>query len=183
MGKKLTLFLFILTVNLTVFGQVNLLPKRIVYQGDTGIFLTKKQEVEILKTFEYKEIYKSNLDSMFRYADNCTEALMLSRTAFFSLYDQYNQLESEAKLQRDNAINEKKLKEAAQDSLADEKIKKKTWRRVAVGEGILIAGAVVGTVTGAWVPVAAIVIAAEVAIILNVKPPKITMKNLFFKPE
>jgi hypothetical protein len=120
---------------------------------------------------------------MFRYADNCTEALMLSRTAFFSLYDQYNQLESEAKLQRDNAINEKKLKEAAQDSLADEKIKKKTWRRVAVGEGILIAGAVVGTVTGAWVPVAAIVIAAEVAIILNVKPPKITMKNLFFKPE
>jgi hypothetical protein len=67
MGKKLTLFLFILTVNLTVFGQVNLLPKRIVYQGDTGIFLTKKQEVEILKTFEYKEIYKSNLDSMFRF--------------------------------------------------------------------------------------------------------------------
>ena len=43
---------------------------------------------------------------MFRYADNCTEALMLSREAFFGLYDQYNQLEDEAKLQRDNAIND-----------------------------------------------------------------------------
>ena len=120
---------------------------------------------------------------MFRYADNCTEALMLSREAFFGLYDQYNLLEDEAKLQRDNAINEKKLKENAQDSLATEKVKKKTWRRAAIGEGILIAGAVAGAVTGAWVPVAAIVVAAEDAIILNVKPPKITMKNLFFKPE
>jgi len=120
---------------------------------------------------------------MFRYADNCTEALMLSRTAFFSLYDQYNQLESEAKLQRDNAINEKKLKEAAQDSLADEKIKKRGWRKVAIGEGILIVGAVVGAVTGAWVPVATIVIVAEVAIIMDMKPPKFSVKNLFFKPE
>ena len=120
---------------------------------------------------------------MFRYADNCTEALMLSREAFFGLFDQYNLLEDEAKLQRDNAINEKKLKELAQDSLSNEKVKKKTWRRVAIGEGILITGAVVGVVTGAWVPVAAIVIASEVAIILNVKPPKLTMKNLFFKPE
>ena len=108
---------------------------------------------------------------------------MLSREAFFGLYDQYNLLEDEAKLQRDNAINEKKLKENAQDSLATEKVKKKTWRRAAIGEGILIAGAVAGAVTGAWVPVAALVVAAEFAIILNVKPPKITMKNLFFKPE
>jgi hypothetical protein len=108
---------------------------------------------------------------------------MLSREAFFGLYDQYNLLEDEAKLQRDNAINEKKLKENAQDSLATEKVKKRTWRRVAIGEGVLIAGAVVGAVTGAWVPVATIVIVAEVAIILDVKPPKITMKNLFFKPE
>jgi hypothetical protein len=120
---------------------------------------------------------------MFRYADNCTEALMLSRTAFFSLYDQYNGLEDEAKLQRDNAINEAKLKQGARDSLTTETVKKKTWRRAAIGEGILIVGAVVGAATGAWVPVAAIVIVAEVAIILDVKPPKITMKNLFFKPE
>jgi hypothetical protein len=120
---------------------------------------------------------------MFRYADNCTEALMLSRTAFFSLYDQYNKLEDEGKLQRDNALNEVKLKQDARDSLANETVKKKTWRRAAIGEGVLIAGAVVGAVTGAWVPVAAIVVATEVAIILNVQPPKITMKNLFFKPE
>jgi len=108
---------------------------------------------------------------------------MLSREAFFGLYDQYNQLEDEAKLQRDNALNESKLKQDARDSLSNEKVKKRTWRRAAIGEGVLIIGAVVGAVTGAWVPVATLVIVAEVAIILDVKPPKITMKNLFFKPE
>ena len=120
---------------------------------------------------------------MFKFSYNCTEALMLSREAFFGLYGQYNALEEEAILQRDNATNERKLKEIAQDSLSDEKIKKRTWRRAAIGEGILIVGTIVGAATGAWVPVAAIVIVAEVAIILDVKPPKITMKNLFFKPE
>ena len=120
---------------------------------------------------------------MFKFSYNCTEALMLSREAFFGLYEQYNKLEEEAVLQRDNASKERKLKEIAQDSLLNEKVKKRTWRRVAIGEGVLIAGAVVGAVTGAWVPVATIVIVAEVAIILDVKPPKLTMKNLFFKPE
>ena len=120
---------------------------------------------------------------MFKFSYNCTEALMLSREAFFGLYGQYNALEEEAILQRDNAANERKLKEGARDSLSTETTRKRTWRRAAIGEGILIAGAVVGAATGAWVPVVAIVIVAEVAIILDVKPPKLTMKNLFFKPE
>ncbi len=120
---------------------------------------------------------------MFKFSYNCTEALMLSREAFFGLYEQYNQLEDEAKLQRQNATIEKGLKKAAQDSLSEEKVKKKGWRKAAIGEGILIVGAVVGVVSGAWVPVATLVIVAEVAIIMDVKPPKFSMKNLFFKPE
>lgn len=120
---------------------------------------------------------------MFKFSYNCTEALMLSREAFFGLYGQYNELEEEAMLHRDNAKKERKLKEGARDSLATETGKKRTWRRAAIGEGVLILGTIVGVATGAWVPVAAIVIVAEVAIILDVKPPKITMKNLFFKPE
>ena len=108
---------------------------------------------------------------------------MLSREAFFGLYDQYNQLEDEAKLQRETATIEKGLRKVAQDSLSEEKIKKKSWRKVAIGEGILIVGAVVGAVTGAWVPVVTIVIVAEVAIIMDMKPPKFSVKNLFFKPE
>jgi len=120
---------------------------------------------------------------MFKFSYNCTEALMLSREAFFGLYDQYNQLEDEAKLQRETATIEKGLRKAAQDSLSEEKVKKKSWRKVAIGEGILIVGAVVGAVTGAWVPVVTIVIVAEVAIIMDMKPPKFSVKNLFFKPE
>ena len=50
---------------------------------------------------------------MFQYADNCTEALMLSRTAFFSLYEQYGDLEKEAKEQREKAKTEELAKNKA----------------------------------------------------------------------
>jgi hypothetical protein len=170
-------------LSVTVFGQANLIPKRIIYQGDTGVFFTRKQEVEILKNLEYKEIFKSNLDSMYEYSLNCTEALELSRNSFFKLYDIYTVLDSVAVEQTNRANKEEELKEMAQDSLAQEKVKKKSWRKAAIGEGILITGVVVGVVTGAWVPVATLVIVAEAAIIMDMKPPKFSMKNLFFKPE
>jgi hypothetical protein len=120
---------------------------------------------------------------MYEYSLNCTEALQLSRNSFFKLYDIYTVLDSVAVEQTTRANKEEELKKVAQDSLAQEKVKKKSWRKVAIGEGILIAGTVVGVVTGAWVPVATLVIVAEVAIIMDMKPPKFSVKNLFFKPE
>ena len=120
---------------------------------------------------------------MYEYSLNCTEALELSRNSFFKLYDIYTVLDSVAVEQTNRANKEEELKEMAQDSLAQEKVKKKSWRKTAIGEGILITGVVVGVVTGAWVPVATLVIVAEAAIIMDMKPPKFSMKNLFFKPE
>jgi hypothetical protein len=72
---------------------------------------------------------------MFRFSENCTEALMLSRDAFFGLYDNYRELEQEAVLQRDRANTEEKLKNEAVEKYNKENLRKKRWRRVALVEG------------------------------------------------
>lgn len=119
---------------------------------------------------------------MFKFADNCTDALMLSREAFFGLYDNYNKLEEEAIIQRDTASQAKFERNNAIAKVGQEKDKKIKWRKLAFGEGFIIIGAITGIATGAWVPVAAIVVAAEVLLFLDTKPPKITKSTLFFKP-
>ena len=119
---------------------------------------------------------------MFKFADSCTEALLLSREAFFGLYENYVKLEDEAHILEDTLAQAKFEKKQAVGKVEQEKNKRIVWKRIAIGEGILIAGAITGVVTGAWVPVVAVVVAAEVAIILNREAPKISAKNLFFKP-
>jgi hypothetical protein len=117
---------------------------------------------------------------MFKFADNCTEALMLSREAFFGLYDNYNKLEEEAIAQRDSASQAKFERDEAKGKLAMETGKKKKWIRLAIGEGVLIVGTIVGVATGAWVPVAAIVVVTEIALIMDAKPPspKLSISNV-----
>ena len=129
----------------------------------------------------YKEYYKTNLDSMFKFADNCTEALLLSREAFFSLYENYNDLETEAKSIEDTVIKAKSDLKSANLKTEEEKGKRVIWKRVALGEGIVLVGAITGLVTGAWVPVVAVVVVCEVALILNKEAPKISFKKLLFK--
>jgi hypothetical protein len=119
---------------------------------------------------------------MFKFADNCTEALLLSREAFFGLFDNYNKLEDEAHILEDTLAQAKFEKKQAVGKAEQEKNKRVVWKRVAIGEGILIVGAITGVITGAWVPVVAVVAASEVAIILNKEAPKVSAKNLFFKP-
>jgi len=113
---------------------------------------------------------------MFKYADNCTESLMLSRTAFFALYDNYNKLEDEAIVQRDSASQAKFERNNAIAKVAEVTDKKRKWGKVAIGEAFIIVGAVAGVITGAWLPVLAIVTIAEVAIIMNFNPPGMNLK-------
>ena len=98
---------------------------------------------------------------MFQYADNCTEALMLSRTAFFSLYDQYGDLETEAKTQRDSVQIEKLAKNKALEEVVKQTDRKVLWRRIAVGEGIILAGATFAIISGAWIPALAVTAIAD----------------------
>lgn len=98
---------------------------------------------------------------MFQYADNCTEALMLSRTAFFSLYEQYGDLEKEAKEQREKAKTEELAKNKALEEVVKQTDKKVLWRRIAIGEGIVLAGATFAIISGAWIPALAVTAIAE----------------------
>lgn len=79
---------------------------------------------------------------MFVYADNCTEALMLSRTAFFALYGNYNKLDKEANECIDELNEEKIARAAAQQEADEQRKKKKAWRGVAIGQGVGILGAI-----------------------------------------
>ena len=119
---------------------------------------------------------------MFKFANNCTEALLLSREAFFGLYENYNKLEEESHVLEDSLGQAKFDRKQAYAKSEQEKTKRIVWKRVAIGEGIAIVGVITGVVTGAWVPVVAVVVVAEVAMILNKDAPEISLKNLFYKP-
>jgi ElaB/YqjD/DUF883 family membrane-anchored ribosome-binding protein len=80
---------------------------------------------------------------MFLYADNCTEALMLSRTAFFGLYDNYRKLDKEATELADSLDQATIERAAAMAEAEKQRSRKKGWRGVAIGEGVGIIGAVV----------------------------------------
>lgn len=123
---------------------------------------------------EFKEIYRENLDSMYSYANYCTDALLFSRKCFFLCVEQFDSLYVYAEKQKNRAEDEKQMKEDARDSLRVENENKRIWRRIAVGEGILIAGVTAGIVTGAIIPAAIGVIVGE-GILVSL--PRIRKKN------
>ena len=160
-----------LTLTGIAFGQT-IRPKRIVYQGDTGIFLTKRQEGEVLKRLALRDSYKSEIDSIFKYSSDCTDALLLSRDAFFGLYDNYKDLEEEA---MNSALKNQNLEsqlEQVQEKIKQEQKKKVRWRRATVGTSIVAVGAVAAVITGAWLPALAVGAAVELGYILTPKKDK-----------
>jgi hypothetical protein len=118
----------------TVYGQ-NLVPLRIVFQGDTGIFFNKKQEAELLVKLKYKEVYKENFDSLYKFSINCSRNVEQLRNDYDNLNVLYDSLEVEANNQRQIAKTEKSLRVDTENKLSEEKNRKKIWRRVAIIEG------------------------------------------------
>ena len=169
--KSLLLLVLMLTLIGTGFGQT-IRPKRIVFQGDTGIFLTKRQEGEVLKKLALRDSYKSEIDSIFKYSSDCTDALLLSRDAFFGLFDNYKDLEEEA---MNSALKNQNLEsqlEQAQEKISQEQKKKVRWRRATVGTSIVAAGAVAAVVTGLWLPALAVGSVLELGYLLTPKKDK-----------
>jgi hypothetical protein len=67
---------------------------------------------------------------------------MLSRTAFFSLYNNYHKLEKEANELEDKVSEAEMAKVAAQEEALKQEKRKKGWRGVAIGQGVGIVGAI-----------------------------------------
>ena len=169
--KSLLLSVLILTLTGIGFGQT-IRPKRIVYRGDTGIFLTKRQEGEVLKRLALRDSYKSEIDSIFKYSSDCTDALLLSREAFFGLFDNYKDLEEEA---MNSALKNQNLEsqlEQSQEKVKQEQKKKVRWRRATVGTGVVAIGAVAAVVSGVWLPALAVTAAVELGYLLTPKKEK-----------
>ena len=139
--KTSLIFLTLLFTSVTVCGQ-KFLPQRIVYQGDTGIFLNQKQESDILQSLKYKEVYKQNLDSMFKFTVNCTIALQSTYSLYDKLQVEYDSLETTALEFKAKAETEEKAKNEALNKAAREENRKKNWRTVALSEGSIILTAI-----------------------------------------
>ncbi len=113
-----------------------------MYQGDTGIFLNQKQESDILQSLKYKEVYKQNLDSMFKFTVNCTIALQSTYSLYDKLQVKYDSLETTALDFKAKAEAEEKAKNEALGKAAKEENRKKNWRTVALSEGSIILTAI-----------------------------------------
>jgi len=75
----------------TVCGQL-LTPKRIVFLGDTGIFFTKKQEIELLVKFKQFEGCKLEKAKWEKYAIDADLQIDREREAYDNLDKEYDNL-------------------------------------------------------------------------------------------
>lgn len=95
--------LLTLTLPKTVYGQKNY-PDRIVYSGDTGIFLTEYQERLVLEKFQWKEIYKSDAVTMYFVNQLLEEKVRNSEAAYDLVLKSYEKCEEDnLKLIRKNS--------------------------------------------------------------------------------
>jgi hypothetical protein len=78
-------------ISATVCGQL-LTPKRIVLGGDTGIFFTNKQEIELLVKFKQFESCKLEVTKWKKYADDADLQIEREREAYNHINKEFKSL-------------------------------------------------------------------------------------------
>ncbi len=120
--------------NAIVYGQL-LTPKRIVFLGDTGVFFTNKQEVELLVKFKQLENCKLEVNSWKKYAANADIQIGKERAYYDSLNTEYVTLSKLAKEYKDKYEGEYNSHQQTILKLEKQKSKTITWRKWAIGLG------------------------------------------------
>ena len=118
--------------SVTAFGQV-LKPHRIVYEGDTGVFFSKSQELLLLTIIKTEKAQKKEIEQLYIYKDNCDNQVKAEQKANADLNKLFTEMESEA-----NRLKEKYNNELIEHSKTKEKLKiqtdrKKKWRTISIG--------------------------------------------------
>ena len=126
-------------LNLTVHGQA-LKPHRIVYEGDTGIFFSKSQELLLLTIIKTEKSQKKEIEQLYIYKDNCDEQLKNEQDANAYLNVLFTQMESEANRLKEKYNNELIEHEKTKEKLEIQTNRKKKWRGIAIGSGIVNLG-------------------------------------------
>jgi len=114
----------------TACGQ-HLTPKRIVFSGDTGIFFTYKQEVELLVKFKQFEGCKLEKEKWLKYSADADLQIARERTAYDALNKEYNSLLYVTKDFQDKYNNEYIAHENTKSELNIQINKKRIWIKIA----------------------------------------------------
>jgi hypothetical protein len=117
---------------LTVLGQA-IKPHRIVYNGDTGIFFNKQQEIILLGIVKTQKSQEQEIKQLYIYKDNCDNQLKAEQKANADLDKLFTEMESEANRLREKYNNEVIEHAKTKDKLEKQSDKKKKWRGIAIG--------------------------------------------------
>ena len=111
-------------------GQ-HLNPKRIVFSGDTGIFFTHKQEIELLVKFKQFEGCKLEIEKWKKYAMDSDQQIDKERKAYDNLDKEYDNLLTVSKDFQKKYNDEYTTHENTKSELKIQIGKKRTWIKIA----------------------------------------------------
>jgi len=121
---------------LTALGQA-IKPHRIVFNGDTGIFFNKQQEILLLAIIKTEKAQKLELEQMYIYKNNCDEQLKAEQKANADLNKSFTDMESEANRLKGKYNNELIEHAKTKEKLEIQTDRKKKWRGTAIGSVIV----------------------------------------------
>lgn len=164
--KKLLILIFTL-INVNAFSQ----PTKTRIED---ILTPKKTESEI-----QKEKYLTRLNSEAELTNTCIDKLFEAKKEIDSLNKQIDSLKTIISNQSIMVNNAKTKEQLATENINKEINQKRLFGKLAIGEGAIIVGGIIGLATGAWVPVCIAVGITELYLLvegkvqINIKQTKI----------
>jgi hypothetical protein len=136
MHKTLAILATLVLSSLIALGQPSLSPKRIVYNGDTGVFFVRTQEVALLQLLKQSEGLKKENARLLDYQINCDRQTILERKAYDTLYVKFGEMTSLANEYKTKYEMEWGLHQLTKKELSDEINRKARWKKTAMWLGI-----------------------------------------------
>lgn len=124
----------------------------------------KKTETEI-----EKDKLKSRLNSEAELTNSCIDKLFEAKYEIDSLNKKIDSLKTVIGVQSVMINKAKTQQKLAEENLAPETKQKQVFAKLAVGEGVIIAGGLAGLITGAWIPVCIAVGVIELYLLIEGK--------------
>ena len=132
-------------ISATACGQL-LIPKRIVFEKDTGVFFTSRQEIELLVKLKQLENCELEKSKWILYANNADKQIGEERIAYDRLMKNYLSLEGVSRDFEDKYKEEFRAHQQTQNSLTLQIGKTRTWAKIAVGS-LLVNGTLIYIIT------------------------------------
>ena len=122
----------------TVSGQ-HFKPTRIIYNNDSLVCFTYKQELDLLRKIKFCEGQAVELTETRTAWEDCNKQLIIERKYYTDLNKLYTDLEKEADSLRTKYQTEVIEHAITKGKLDTETTRKKNWRIAAIAEAIIIA--------------------------------------------